>query len=92
MTCSLPYLEGFMTASTKLFCTTARCLLVSVAMAVLGFTSGCGGGVAPQATLDDAAKARVQEAREVQHKLIEKRAAKAPRGKSGRLSKGDLEN
>jgi hypothetical protein len=80
-----------MTPNSKFLSTVARCLLVSVGMAVLGFTWGCSGEVPPQATLDDAAKARVQEAREVQHKLIEKRAAAAPRGKSGRLSKGDLE-
>jgi len=81
-----------MTSHTKFFSTIARRLLFSVAMAVLGLIWGCGGGVPPQATLDDAAKAQVQEAREVQHKLIEKRAAKAPRGKTGMLSKGDLEN
>jgi hypothetical protein len=80
-----------MTANRKPLSPIARCLLFSVAMAVLGLTWGCG-EVPPQATLDDAAKAQVQEAHDVQRKLREKRAAKATKGKSGRLSKGDLQN
>ena len=79
-----------MTANRKPLSPIARCLLCSVAMAVLAFTWGCGGGVPPQATLDDAAKAQIQEAHEVQRKLLEKRAAKASKGRTGRLSKGDL--
>ena len=79
-----------MTANSKFLSTIGRCLLFSVAMAVFGLTWGCGGGVPPQATLDDAAKAQIQEAHEVQRKLLEKRAAKASKGRTGRLSKGDL--
>jgi hypothetical protein len=87
-----------MTARSKRFSAMTRCLVVPVATAVLGVTWGCGGGIPSQATLDDAAKARVQEAQDSEKRLLEKRAAKATkttRGgskKSGRLSQGDLEN
>jgi hypothetical protein len=80
-----------MTANNESSSAIARWLFFSIAMAILGLTSGCG-GVPPEATLDDAAKAQVQEAHDVQQKLREKRAAKASKGKSGRLSKGDLQN
>jgi hypothetical protein len=80
-----------MTANRKPLSPIARCLLFPVAMSVLGLTWGCG-EISPQATLDDAAKARVQEAHDVQANLRQKRAAKASKGKSGRLSKGDLQN
>jgi hypothetical protein len=65
-----------MTAPSKFVSTVARCLLFSVAIAVLGLTGGC--GEAPsQATLDDAAKARVQEAQDAMKKVIERQKAAA---------------
>ena len=59
-----------MTANSTCFSTMARCLLLSVAMAVLGLTWGCG-EIPSQATPDEAAKARVQEEqlRESQEKV-----------------------
>ncbi len=80
-----------MRVPTTFFSTIARCLLFSIATADLGLTWGCGGGMTSQATLDDAGKAQIKEANNFQMKLREKRAAKAPKGKSGRLSKADLE-
>jgi hypothetical protein len=91
MTGSHQYIEVVMTAHSKVFSTWTRCLLVSVAMAVLGFAWGCGDGVSSQATLDDAAKARVQQAHDSEKKFMDKMEAKAARGKTGRLSKKDLE-
>jgi hypothetical protein len=79
-----------MTARSRAFSAMTRCLVCSVGLAALGVTWGCGPGVQSQATLDKAAEARVQEARDFQKKYLEKKAANAPRRTTGRLSKGDL--
>jgi hypothetical protein len=81
-----------MAAYSKIFSAPTKCLLVSVAMAALGLTWGCG-GVPPQATLDDAAKARVQAAHDREKQFMEKVAnkAKASGKKGGRLSAADLQ-
>ena len=80
-----------MTAHSKLFSTLARSLLLTGALAVLGLTWGCG-EVPSQATLDDAAKARVQAAHDREKEFMEKmaRKAKASGKKGGRLSEADL--
>jgi hypothetical protein len=64
-----------MTANSTFRCTMARYLLLSVAIAVLGLTWGCGGDTS-QAPLDAAAQARVQGARESTRKFMEKKRAK----------------
>jgi hypothetical protein len=79
-----------MTARSKRFSAAARCLVVLVATAVLGVTWGCGGGVPSHATLDDAAKARVQEAQDSQKKFMDKRKATKGSRKTGRPSPGGL--
>jgi hypothetical protein len=80
-----------MTAHSKFLSTMAKGLLVSVAMAVLGLTWGCG-EVPSQAPMDDAAKARVQEAHNREKQFMEKvaRKAKASGRKGARLSEADL--
>ena len=80
-----------MTAHSKLFSTLARSLLLTGALAVLGLTWGCG-EVPSQATLDDAAKARVQAAHDREKEFMEKmaRKTKASGKKGGRLSEADL--
>jgi len=75
-----------MTAHGKFFSTITRCLLFSVAMAVLGLTWGCGGEVPSQATLDEAATGRVKEAQDAQKEfMLKKMAAKksARKGATG---------
>ena len=76
---------------SRFLSTMAKCLLASVAMVTLGLTWGCG-EVPSQATLNDAAKARVQAAHDREKQFMEKvaRKAKASRGKGGRLSEADL--
>jgi hypothetical protein len=66
-----------MTAHSKFFSTIARCLLFSVAMAVLGLAWGCG-EVPSQTTLDDGAKARVQEGQDATKKAREKKKPPRP--------------
>jgi hypothetical protein len=78
-----------MMARSKVFSTGETGLLVSVAIAALGLTWGCG-GVPSQATLDDAAKARVQAAHDREKQFMEKVMSKTTRRKSGRLSAADL--
>jgi hypothetical protein len=75
MACSGLELEVSMPAHSTFFSTMARCLLFSVAMAILGVTSGCG-ELPPQATLDEGAKARVQKAQDAQNKFMAKQEAK----------------
>ena len=60
-----------MRAHSKLFSTTASCLLFCFAMTSFGLPLGCG-STPPQATLDDEAKARVQGAIENKKKFMEK--------------------
>jgi hypothetical protein len=73
-----------MTASSRSFFAVARCLLFSATVAVPGFTWGCGGEVPSQATLDDAAKARVQAAQDAQKEFMAKqKAAKKSTRKAG---------
>jgi len=71
----------FMTAHCKFFPAVARCLLVSVPMAVLGPIWGCGGEIAPQASLDDATKAKVQESKDNMKDFMAKKAARQKAGK-----------
>jgi hypothetical protein len=78
-----------MTAHSKIRSTMAKGLLVSFAMAVLGLTWGCG-EVPSQAPMDDATKARIQEAHNREKQFMEKMARKAAGKKGGRLSEADL--
>jgi hypothetical protein len=64
-----------MRASGKLFSTLGWRPAFLVAMAVLVLAWGCGGQVTPQAELDDAAKARVQEAKAAAKKFHSQKKA-----------------
>src|SRR6185437_13896350 len=46
-------IEDFMTSGHNPFSDRARCLLLSLAIVILGSAWGCGGGVPSQATLDE---------------------------------------
>jgi hypothetical protein len=73
----LPYPEASMTAHRAVFSTMARCLLFSSVVAVLGLNWGCGGEMPSQATLDEAAEARVQAARDATEKFLAKPSKKS---------------
>ncbi len=79
-----------MTPHSKVISTMATCWWVWVAVAALGLTWGCG-GVPSEVTLDDAAKAKIQDARDAQKKFMEKVASKTTKKRSGRLSDADLQ-
>ena len=66
-----------MTANSKSLSPIARCLLFSVAMAVLDLTWGCG-EMPSQAKLDEGATARVQEAQDSMKQAKQKKKAPRP--------------
>jgi hypothetical protein len=66
-----------MTAQGASFSRMARCFLFSLVMAVLGINWGCGGGMPSEATLDEAAEARVQAARDATEKFLAKQNQKS---------------
>ena len=66
-----------MTTHSKSCSTIARCLLFSVATAFLGLAWGCG-EVPSYATLDDGAKARVDDAQDAMKKAREKKKPPRP--------------
>lgn len=68
----------------------ARRWSLAVAVAILGPIWGCGGGVQTEVPPDPVAEARAQNAQDAQKKFMDAKAAKATRGRTGRLSKGDL--
>jgi hypothetical protein len=77
-----------MTARNQCFSAMTRSLVCSVALMALGVMWGCGGGTASQAALDEAAEARVQEAKNATKKAMEKRQAARGASKGARPSPG----
>jgi hypothetical protein len=67
-----------MTVQSKSFLREPRCLLFPFAMVVLGMGWGCSGEVPPQAALDDAAKARIQDGQDAMKKARQKERAPRP--------------